>query len=1160
MPVGRVVRTSPTQLTVIVAVTLLALTTRAYAATINVPAGGNLQAAINAAQPGDTIHLQAGATYIGNFTLPMTNAPLVITIRTAPDSRLPGPGRRIRPADAFLLAKVRSGNSGAAFQTAPGAHHWRLELLEIGATTGGYGEIIRLGRGGIEQNTLALVPHHLVIDRCYVHGDPLTGQKRGIALNSASTTIIGSYISDIKGSGMDTQAIGGWNGPGPYLIENNYLEAAGENVMFGGADPQIPNLVPSDITLRLNHFIKPRSWQQPIIPKPVAAAAPLSGAGSLPAGTYAYRVVARRSLGQGLMGTSEASAEVVATLTAAGAVRITWTPVPDATEYRVYGRTAGAQNRYWTLSGTSFTDTGAAGTAGSVPTTPSTWTAKNLLELKNARRVLAEGNVLEHNWRSGQGGLALVISPRNQDGTAPWSVVSDVTFRYNIVRHVGGGLSINGYDTEQSSQQGRNVRVESNLFTDISAADGTSGRFLIMGNGPANVTIEHNTILQSGSILYVYERNTNGTYDVVQGFRFANNIALHNVSGIVGEEAGGFGLPSILTYFLSGTTVVRNVMAGGSASKYPADNLFPSVAALMGEFADASYRLRSTSPYKFAGTDGADLGADIERLTELTTLALSGGDSTVPTNFAPTAHAGGPYQALTLATVVAQGGASSDSDGTIVSYVWNWGDGSPNGAGVSASHQYANSGIYTVTLVVTDNTGATDSASTTVTISNRPPTAKAGGPYSTQPGVAFTANGSGSSDLDGSIASYRWKWGDGTPDTVGPNATASHTYGSAGNYSIVLTVTDDEGAVATSTASVTVQAAATSDLVVSALSAPASAAVGGSMPVSDTTSNIAGTAAASSTWFYLSTNPSLDASDAVLGSRAVPALANGAASSSSVSLAVPSTTAAGLYYVIAKADGNQAIAEASESNNVRTSAAVRVGPDLRAVTVTGPTRAAAGGSVVVGDTTRNEGAGAAAASSTTYYLSTNVTLDAADVAIGGRSVPGLIAAASNTGSASVVIPAGTTPGSYFLFAKADGGNAVGESIETNNGSNGVILRVGPDLDVSSLTAPSQATAGAAISVTDTTRNSGGSSAAASTTRFYLSTNTTVDAADRLLGSRSVGVLTVDQTNSIATALTIPSGTAPASYFIIAVADGANAIAESVETNNTRTRPVQVIAP
>ncbi len=536
MPLGRAVRTFPTQLAVIVGFALLALTTRAYAATINVPAGGNLQAAINAAQPGDTIHLQAGATYIGNFTLPMTNAPLEITIRTAPDSRLPGPGRRIRPADAFLLAKVRSGNSGAAFQTALGAHHWRLELLEIGANSGGYGEIIRLGRT-TEQSTLNVVPHHIVIDRCYIHGDPLLGQKRGIALNSASTTIIGSYISDIKGSGMDTQAIGGWNGPGPYLIENNYLEAAGENVMFGGADPKIPNLVPSDITLRLNHIIKPRSWQQPIIPKPVATAAPLSGAGSLPAGTYAYRVVARRSIGQGITGTSEASAQVTSTLTAAGAVRVTWTPVQDATEYRVYGRTAGAQNTYWTLSGTSFTDTGAAGTAGSVPTSPSTWTAKNLLELKNARRVLAEGNVLEHNWVSGQGGLGMVMTPRNQDGTAPWSVVSDVTFRYNIVRHTAGGMSVNGVDTIYPSLPGRNIRIEHNLFHDVVSSSG--GRLLIMGNSPENVTLEHNTHFQGGSVVLVHGQNPDGSFDTVADSGSPTTSGCTTAPGSSAREAAG---------------------------------------------------------------------------------------------------------------------------------------------------------------------------------------------------------------------------------------------------------------------------------------------------------------------------------------------------------------------------------------------------------------------------------------------------------------------------------------------------------------------------------------------------------------------------------------------------------------------------------------------
>jgi len=71
-----------------------------------------------------------------------------------------------------------------------------------------------------------------------------------------------SYISDIKDPGLsDSQAIAGWNGPGPYTITNNFLEAAGENVMFGGADPKIPNLIPSDIKITRNHLFKPLHWR-----------------------------------------------------------------------------------------------------------------------------------------------------------------------------------------------------------------------------------------------------------------------------------------------------------------------------------------------------------------------------------------------------------------------------------------------------------------------------------------------------------------------------------------------------------------------------------------------------------------------------------------------------------------------------------------------------------------------------------------------------------------------------------------------------------------------------------------------------------------------------------------------------------------------------------
>ena len=178
-----------------------------------VPAGASLQAAINAAQPGDVIELQAGATYTGNFVLPVKSGASYITIRSTPDARLPGPGQRINPAlHRALLAKIRSGNSMSALTTAPGAHHWRLQLLEFNANAGGFSDIIKFGNGDVEQNSLSLVPYELEIDRCYIAGDPMLGQKRGIALNSKSTRIVASVIVDIKGVGMDTNAI--WAGTG----------------------------------------------------------------------------------------------------------------------------------------------------------------------------------------------------------------------------------------------------------------------------------------------------------------------------------------------------------------------------------------------------------------------------------------------------------------------------------------------------------------------------------------------------------------------------------------------------------------------------------------------------------------------------------------------------------------------------------------------------------------------------------------------------------------------------------------------------------------------------------------------------------------------------------------------------------------------------------
>ena len=234
----------------------------ASAATLTVNAGGDLQAAIDAAKPGDTIVLQAGATFNGPFKLRAKSGTTPIVIRSStPDASLPAAGVRIDKSAAPLLAKIRSTTAGPAIKTDANANYWTLRFLEfLPSSSTSSANLVEFGAAGTSQTSLSGVPHDLVIDRCYLHGDAGFGQRRGLALNSAATQITNSYFSDFKGVLQDTQAIMGWNGPGPYLIENNYLEAAGENLMFGGSDSNIPNLVPSNITIRRNLISKPLAW------------------------------------------------------------------------------------------------------------------------------------------------------------------------------------------------------------------------------------------------------------------------------------------------------------------------------------------------------------------------------------------------------------------------------------------------------------------------------------------------------------------------------------------------------------------------------------------------------------------------------------------------------------------------------------------------------------------------------------------------------------------------------------------------------------------------------------------------------------------------------------------------------------------------------------
>jgi len=175
-------------------------------------------------------------------------------------------------------------------------------------------------------------------------------------------------------------------------------------------------------------------------------------AGSLPAGTYYYKVVARKLSNQGRIAASVATAEASATLDDDGAVTISWTPVATAQEYLVYGRTANTQSMFWTTTDPFFTDAGQAGDAGK-PGNGTKWSVKNSFELKNAQDVLIENNVFENVWVADQPGFAIVLTPRNQSGRAPWAVVQRVMFRSNVVRHVAGGVNFLGTDNLAPSQR-----------------------------------------------------------------------------------------------------------------------------------------------------------------------------------------------------------------------------------------------------------------------------------------------------------------------------------------------------------------------------------------------------------------------------------------------------------------------------------------------------------------------------------------------------------------------------------------------------------------------------------------------------------------------------------------------------------------------------------
>ena len=406
-------------------------------------APGNLQLAIDTMAPGTTLVLEAGASY-GPIVL--RGGPGVIMSAGI----LPAAGERVTPQSAAALAKLVGPTGQSVVTTAAGAHRWTLVGLDI---SGDANDLVRFGNG--TETALMELPFDLTIDRCYIHGSAVNGSKRGIALNSGAATVINSWVSDIKRRGQDTQAIAGWNGPGPYRIENNYLEASGENVIFGGSDPTLPDLVPSDILIRGNTLSKPVAW-----------------------------------------------------------------------------RTEG-------------------------------WLVKNLLELKNARRVTVVNNTMEHVWLHGQTGYAIVLTVRNQDGGCPWCVIEDVLIADNTIRHMGAGIQILGRDTGNPSAIMARVTFRGNVFEGINPEDG-AGRQVYIGGGPEALTLDANRF--SGTEPLNSALNFDHPEWTVPGLRVTGNTFQEGDYGIFGTGAPALGR-AVLEMYAPGAVWSDNVILRGTSGR-----------------------------------------------------------------------------------------------------------------------------------------------------------------------------------------------------------------------------------------------------------------------------------------------------------------------------------------------------------------------------------------------------------------------------------------------------------------------------------------------------------------------------------------------------------------------------------------------------------------
>jgi hypothetical protein len=495
-----------------------------HAATIVVPAGGDLQAAISAATFGDTIVLQAGATYTRatGFVLPNkgtgtgTDADY-ITIQTSNLAGIAAPNSRINPtAHVAAMPRLISTGGYAVVSTVTGAHHYKLIGLEI--TTNGdpnkyTPDLVDIGPN-IDKPTRqqVLSMKGFVIDRCFIHTAEIDATNlfastlnrtsgRGIGISGVDVWVTNSYIAGFAGMfptvhpeaghAIDSYGVYSVTGPGPLHILNNYIEAQFNNVFLGGGDPNTPNTATiSNPTMSSATFSNVANLQ-------VGDLVALASTGASPKPWQSGRVTA-------INGSN---------------VSFTLLHPSNSSPLQVPDNGGLARWRGDTISDVEI--------RGNFLNKPDAWNAfsnpKSWIEIKIGDRIMMDGNEMYSGV-----GTTLAFTVRNQDGSAPWSTISNLTFTNNRVRGYKWAFGIQASDNEQVSGAVSNFNLSNNLFYKQLPVSGSQPLFLQMisgvTSGARDITVKHNTILQTGALW------------LVDGWPVNNFVFKDNITG-----SGGYG-------------------------------------------------------------------------------------------------------------------------------------------------------------------------------------------------------------------------------------------------------------------------------------------------------------------------------------------------------------------------------------------------------------------------------------------------------------------------------------------------------------------------------------------------------------------------------------------------------------------------------------------